>query len=144
MSFLLSLFLLSQFLPHWASCHSHRAGFPSRSASTTGAFTELGFCYAWPPPQGDQAEAASARLNQKNGTRDVGGVFNFLSSVSLQQKFEAIDQYYSLVLHLILLVKEKYILKKDVKRREVPGPILAPLFICYFSFSPDPALCKLG
>ena len=30
------------------------------------------------------------------------------------------------------------------KRREAPSPILAPLFIFFFSSSPRPALCKLG
>ena len=59
------------------------------SASTTGAFAELGFCCAWPRPRGDQAEVISARLDPRNGTMYVGGLCNFLGSVSPQQKFEA-------------------------------------------------------
>ena len=50
-----------------------------------------GSCCAWPPPCGGRAEVVSARLNLRNGTIDVGGVSNFLGSVSLQQKFEVTD-----------------------------------------------------
>jgi len=39
------------------------------------------------------AEVVSARLNQSQGTIDVEGVCNFLSSVSSQQKFEVTDQH---------------------------------------------------
>ena len=38
-----------------------------------------------------QAEVVSARLNLRNSTIDVGGVCNFLRSVSSRQKFEATD-----------------------------------------------------
>ena len=38
------------------------------SASTAGAFAELGFCCAWAPPRGGRAEVVSARLNLRNGT----------------------------------------------------------------------------
>ena len=90
-SFLLSLFLLSQFPACWASCHLPCAGFFPRSASPTGAFAKLGFCCAWLPPCGGRAEIVSARLNPSHGTIYVRGVCNFLGSVSLQQKFEATD-----------------------------------------------------
>ena len=53
-----------------------------------GAFAKLGSCCAWPRPCGGQAKVVSTRLNLRNGTTDVGGVCNFLGSVSLQQKFE--------------------------------------------------------
>ena len=33
-----------------------------------GAFAELGFCCAWPPPCRGLAEVVSARLNLRNGT----------------------------------------------------------------------------
>ena len=39
----------------------------------------------------DPAETVSARLNLRNGTIDVRGVCNFLSSVSSRQKFEETD-----------------------------------------------------
>ena len=91
MSFLPSLFLLSPCPACWASCHFHCTGFSSHSASTTGVLTKLGFCCAWPLPCGGLAKAVSARLNLRNGTRDGGGVCNFLESVSLPQKFEEMD-----------------------------------------------------
>ena len=62
------------------------------SASTTGAFADLGFCCVWPLPCTDQAELVSARLNPRNGTIDVQEVGNFLGSVSPQQKFEVTDR----------------------------------------------------
>ena len=58
---------------------------------------KLGFCCAWPPLYWQQAKVVSARLNPSHGTRDVGGVCNFLSSVSPQQRFEIVDQCYSLI-----------------------------------------------
>ena len=85
-------FLLSWFPALWASYHFCCAGFSSRSASTERAFTELGFCWAWPPPRTCWAEVVTARLNPRNGTIDVRGVCNFLSSVLPQQKFEALDR----------------------------------------------------
>ena len=71
MSFLLSLLLLSWFPACWASCHFHYVGFSLHSASTMGAFTELGFCSAWLLPHGGQAKVVSARLNLNHGTMDV-------------------------------------------------------------------------
>ena len=55
----------------------------------------MGSCPAWPPPCGVCTKSVSARLNPRNGTIDVRGVCNFLSSVSSQQKLEAMDQHYS-------------------------------------------------
>ena len=86
------VFLLSRFSACWASCHFPCTGFSLHSAPTTGAFTKLGSCCAWPPPCGGPGEVVSARLNQSHFTIDVGGECNFLGSVSSQQKFEATDQ----------------------------------------------------
>ena len=90
-SFLLSLFLLSQFPAQRASCHFPCTGFSLCSASTVEALTELGFCCAWPLTRGGQAEIVSARLNLSCGTTYVGGVCNFLGSFLPQQKFEVGD-----------------------------------------------------
>ena len=57
-----------------------------------GSLAELGFSCAWPPPCGGRTEVVSARLNPSHGAIDVGGVCNFLGSVSSQQKFEVTDQ----------------------------------------------------
>ena len=51
----------------------------------------LGFCCAWPPSHGGQAEVLSARLNPSHGTIDVRGVCNFLGSASSQQKVQVTD-----------------------------------------------------
>ena len=127
--------------------------FSSCSASTAGAFADLGFCWVWPLPHGSRAEVVSTRLNLSHGTIDIGGVCNFLGSGSPQQKFEAKDGsvlQFCVTAQFYLANKGKYILKawrqvdpKDAKRREALGSILAPLFICFF-YSPKPALCKLG
>ena len=81
---------------------------------------------------------------------------NFLSSVSLWQKFEAMEGPV-LQLHVTaqfyLASKGKYILEateqanpKDVKRRETKSTAQFWLFFLYVFFSPppEPALCKLG
>ena len=89
----------------------------------------------------------------ENSSAPVGGVCNFLSSVSLQQKFAVMDgpvlQLY-VSAQFYLESKGKYILKawgqtdpKDVKRREAPGSILAPLFT-HLSPPLGPTLCKLA
>ena len=78
MSFLPSLFLLFWFPAHWASCQFLCAAFSLREASTMGAFTKLGFCYAWSLPHGGQADIVSARLNLRNSTRDVRECVLFL------------------------------------------------------------------
>ena len=158
-------FSLFQFPACCASCHFPCAGFFSCSASTTGAYADLGSCCAWFPPCGGHTEVVSGRLNPRNSTIDVGEICNFLSSVSLQQKFETTDwpvlqSLDGLVLQLpvtaqfYLESKEKWILEvwgkadpKDTKRRESPSPILGPLFMFFFFFffsSRGPALCKLG
>ena len=87
--------------------------------------------------------------------RIVGGLCNFLGSVSSQQKFEASQPLDGPVLQLYVIAqfyfesKGKYILEergnanpKDTKR-EASSPILASLFM-FFSPPPWPALCQLG
>ena len=153
MSFLLSLFLLSGFPACWASCHFPCTGLSSHWAFTTGAFAKLDFCCTWLPPRGGQAEIVSARLNLRNSTMDVMGVCDFLGSVSLQQKLEAIDRpvlWFHVITQFYLEINGKCNLEawgpiypKDVKRREALDSILAPVLICFLS-SPEPALCKLS
>ena len=54
----------------------------------------------------------SASLNLSHSTRDVGGMCNFLSSVSPQQRFEMVDQCYSSVTaEFYLASKAKYTLE---------------------------------
>ena len=161
-----SLFLLSQFPAGWASCHFPCTGFSSCSASTVGAFAKLGFYCAWPLPCGGWAEVVSVRLNPNHGTIDVRGVYNFLSSVSLQQKIEAMDasvlQPWVISLDtsvLQLCVTAQFYLEAEEstprheggptqkmwrEKKPSSGSILAPLFICFFSPTPEPALCKLS
>ena len=55
------------------------------------AFAELGSCCAWSLPCRGHAEVVSAMLNQIHGTIDIRGMCNFLSFVSSQQTFEAMD-----------------------------------------------------
>ena len=88
----------------------------------------------------------------------VGGVCNFLSSVSLQQKFEATDQRSSPsdgpVLQLCATAqfylenKGKHVLRacRPQSREEKRGPPawLWLLFLRVFPPPPEPALCKLG
>ena len=90
-SFLLSFFFAAQFLARWASYHFPCTGVSLGSASTTGTFTELGFCCAWLPPCRGQADIVLSRLNPRDCTIYVRGVCNFISSVSLHQKFQAMD-----------------------------------------------------
>ena len=97
MSFCLSLFFLSPFPAHWASCHFYCTGFSSCSASILWTVCELGFCCAWPPPHGGWAKIASARLHPGHSNRYVGGLCNFLSSVLLQQILDMEDQCYHLI-----------------------------------------------
>ena len=100
---------------------------------------------------------ARIRQTQVQRVTFVGGVCNFLGSVSSQQKFEVTDQCYSpwmdqccVTAQFYLESKGKYIVEewghadpKDSKRRErSPAPWL--LFSCVFSPPPGPALCKLG
>ena len=88
-----------------------------------------------------QAEVVSARLNLRNDTKDVGGVFNFPSFASLQQKFEAADQCYSSVTALFYLARKgKYILEvggwadpKDKRRDHSKLALLFRNFMCVFT-----------
>ena len=147
-SFLLSLFLLSQFPAQWASCHFPCTGFSLCSASTVEALTELGFCCTWPLTCGGQAEIVSARLNPSLGTIYVGGVCNFLGSVLLQQKFEVGD---GPVLLLSFIGKQRKTQPQGMtvgqsKRHEEKALVQFWLLFYYVFFSPlpEPALCKLG
>ena len=147
-SFLLNLFLLSWFPACLGSCHSHCTGFSSHSSSTMRAFPKLGFCCAWPL---GWAKVVSAKLNPRNITIYVGGVCNFLSSVSLQQNLEAKGGPV-LQFSFIWQAKENTSLKcegrltqktqKRKKIREAGGSILAPLFICFFLL-PTPSSLSL-
>ena len=147
MGFWLSLFLLSQFPARWASCHFHWAGFSLPSASTAGAFTDLGFCCVWPWPLVGQAKVVSARLNPRNSTIDVIGVCNFLGSVLLQQKFEAMDGPV-LQLSFIWHAKENTFLRcegrltQKTQKQERPEAQFWLLLLHVFPPSPEP--CKLG
>ena len=69
------------------------------SASIAGAFTELGFCCAWPLPHKGWADVISARLNLRNSTVDVGGVCHFLGWPCCSKNLRRwTDQCYSSVL----------------------------------------------
>ena len=148
MGFWPSLFLPSQFPVCWASCHFHLAGFSLPSASTAGAFTELGFCCVWPWLLGGQAKVVSARLNPNHSTIDVRGVCNFPDSVSPQQKFEAMDGPV-LQLSFIWQAKENTSLRCEgrlTQRLEKKRDQRPNFGSSYYVFppSPEPALCKLG
>ena len=137
-SSLLSLFLLSWFSRGcWAFCRFPCAGFSSHSSSTVGAFAELGFCCACPPLYRGQAEVVSATLSLRNGTIDVGGVCNFLGSVSPQHKVEAMD-WLVLQLSFIWQVKENTSLRPEgwltqkIQKEEKPGANFVSSFSVLF------------
>ena len=132
-----NLLLRSWFLACWASCHFHWTGFSLHSASTARAFAELGFCCAWPLPGVGQTEVVSARLNLSHGTRYFGEMCNFFGSVSLQQKFEAMDQCYSSVL---FGKQGKYNLRHEGgwTQKKRPQSILLPSFYMFISSPPPP------
>ena len=134
------LFLLFWFPACGASCQFHCTGFPLRSAFTTWAFTKLGFGCTWPPPCGDQARVVSARLHPSHGIRYVGGVCNFLGSVSLQQKFEMADQCYSsLTAQFYSQAKEgtpSRLTEGGLTPKERPQSILASSFYTFVFSSP--------
>ena len=141
MSFLLSLLLLLQFLEHWASCYFPCAGFSSRSVSTTEAFAELGFSCTWLLPHGGWAEVVSTRLIQVTAPYMSGEfvISSVLSRCSKNVK-QWTDHCYSSVLQLSFIwqAKENTSLRRkgwptQKVQREDRGPILAPLFICFFS-----------
>ena len=76
----------------------------------------------------------SARLNPRHGARHVGGVCSSLGSVSLQQRFETVDQCYSSVTaqSLIPQAKESIPLwcEGGPAPKERPQSLLASSFIC--------------
>ena len=112
MSFLLSLFLLSWFPARLVACHFHCSRFPLCSVSTTWAFAKLGFCCTWSPLHWGQVEVVSARLDLSHETKYFGGICNFFSSISPQQRFEIADQCYSSVTaQFYSACKRKYTLK---------------------------------
>ena len=99
-----------------------------------GSLAELGFWCAWPPPHRVQAKVVSSRLNPSHGTIYVPGVWDFLSSVSPQQKFEATGRP-TLQLHVTaqfyLVSKGKHILeawgqptRKTRREEKHPCPLL--------------------
>ena len=72
----------------------------------------------------------------------VRGVYNFLGSVSLPQKFEMMDGpalqpsdgpavQLRVTAQFYLESKGEHADPKDPKRREAPSPILAPIFMCF-------------
>ena len=136
MSFLLSLFLLSQFPARWASCHSRCTGFLSHSASTLWASAELGFCRPWPPPRGGPSQDCFNQLNLRNGTRYVEGVCNFLRSVSSQQKIWNGGPVLPLGYSLVLFGKQRKIypwgMRAGWPKRRV-GLSLGPVLYVFFS-----------
>ena len=67
-----------------------RVQLPPQELSPSWAPAVLGLLLA-----GGCAKVVSARLNLSHGTIDVGGVCNFLGSVSSQQKYEVMDQHYN-------------------------------------------------
>ena len=73
---------------------------------------------------------------------------NFLDSVLLQQRFEWVDQCYSLVTaqSFIWQTKGSTPLRHEDRPtpKERPQPTLAPSFYTFCILSPEPALCKLG
>ena len=131
MSFLLSLFLLSWFPAHRLLGHFYCDTFPSHSASTVWAFTKFGFCCAWPPPRGGWAKIASDRLHPGHGIRYVGRVYNFLVSVSPQQRFEMADQCYSSVTAQSFIRQEK----ESTRSRYEGGPTPKERPVHYFLYS---------
>ena len=76
----------------------------------------------------------------------VRGVYNFFSSVSLQQKFEVMDQCYcSVTAQFFLQAKEKISLRPEgrlTQKKRVAQFWL--LFLMCFSPPTEPALYELG
>ena len=73
---------------------------------------------------------------------------NFLSSVSLQQRFEMAGECYSSFTVKILFSKERIVHPQRHESgptpKERPQPVLTPYFIHFVSPCPEPARCKLG
>jgi len=60
-----------------------------------GSFPGVGLLLCLASSLQGRAKVVSARLHRSQGTIDVRGTYNFLGSVSSQQKFEVTDQDYS-------------------------------------------------
>ena len=117
--------------------------------SPSGLLLCLASCCAWPRPCKGLAKVVSARLKLRNSTTYTREVCNFLDSVSLQQKFEAMGGPL-LQLSFIWQAKENTSsrvegrLKQKMWIEERESSVLAPLFNMFFPPLPEPALCKLG
>ena len=88
-SFLLSLFLLSQFPERFLSLPLPWGFFGF--SFHRGSFHRVGLLLCLPSTSQGQAKIVSARSNLRHSTIYVRGECNFLCSVLLQQKFEATD-----------------------------------------------------
>ena len=93
-----------------------------------------------------------SQVKSGNGTIYVRGVYNFLGSVLLQQKFEAMDGpvlQLRVTAQFHLTSKGSYILEvrglatKKTQREEKPPAQFWLLFLYASSPPPEPALCKL-
>ena len=103
-SFLPVLILLFQFPALWASCHFHCTGLSLGFLSLPlhwvfftvrlhcGSICLVGLLLCLASASQGRRVVVSAKLNLRNGTMYVRGVCNFFSSVSLQQKFEAMER----------------------------------------------------
>ena len=144
-SFLPSLFLLSQFPGCWASSHFHCTGFSLHSASTTWAFGQVGLllCSVSPPHWG-RAEVVSARLNWV-AAPDM--LVECVISLVLSHGSKDLKQQTSVTakwqLSFIWQAKESISLKYKgglTQKREAQSWLL---FLYVLSPPTEPALCKL-
>ena len=101
------------------------------------SFCQAGFWCAWSLPYWGQAEVVSSKLHPGHSMRYLRGVCNFLGSVSLQQRFETVDQCYSSVTAQSCIWQTRESTPLRCEGRLAPqerGSVLAPLFICFASF----------
>ena len=97
MSSLLSSFLLSQFPARWASCHFHCGWVFFVFSFHHGSFLQVGLLLCLASALQGPSQGCFSRVKSESFTMYVGGVCNFLGSVSSQQKLESADQCYSFV-----------------------------------------------
>ena len=101
------------------------------------SFCQVGSCCVWYLLHWGQAEVILVRLHPGHSTRYLRGMWNFLGSVSLQQRFEMVDQYYSSVIAQSCIWQAKESIPSRCEGRLTPkdrGSVLAPLFVCFGSF----------